>query len=95
MPRPKSAIPNQELLQAALEGLEIQKQRLQDQIQRVQSLLGKRRGRPAAAESTASAPVKRRRRRLSAAGRKRIAEAQRRRWAALRKNAGGEKKAAK
>ena len=90
MPRPKSAIPNQELLQAALEGLEIQKQRLQDQIQRVQSLLGKRRGRPAAEPA---APGKRKRRRLSAAGRKRIAEAQRRRWAEQRK--GGEKKATK
>lgn len=94
MPRPKSAIPSHDLLQAALEGLEIQKQRLEDQIQRVQSMLGKRRGRPAAAEA-AAASGPRRRRRLSAAGRKRIAEAQRRRWAAQRKNSGAEKKAAK
>lgn len=85
MPREKSSIANRELLQAALEGLEIQRQRITDQIRSVQSLLGSRRGpRPA---SEPAAPGRRRRRRLSAAGRKRIAEAQKRRWAEQRKNA--------
>ena len=83
MPREKSSIANRELLQAALEGLEIQRQRITDQIRNVQSLLGSRRGpRPA---SERAAPGRRRRRRLSAAGRKRIAEAQKRRWAEQRK----------
>jgi hypothetical protein len=83
MPRPKSSIANQELLRAALEGLEIQRQRIEEQIRSVQSLLGGRRGPKPAAEK--AAPGRRKRRRLSAAGRKRIAEAQRRRWAEQRK----------
>jgi hypothetical protein len=49
MPRTGNAIRNHSLLTAALEGLELQKQRIDEQIQEVRSLLGitpGRRGRP-------------------------------------------------
>ena len=87
MPRTKS-IKDVSLLSAALEGLEAQKQRIEEQIQQVQSLLGRRRGRPPAAAKPKpeKAPAKRR---LSAAARRRIALAQKRRWAAYRKRMAG------
>lgn len=72
------------LLTAALEGLELQKQRIEEQIQQVRGLLGVRRGRPPAAAKALpveAAP----KRALSVAARKRIALAQKRRWAAYRK----------
>jgi hypothetical protein len=71
------------LLNAALEGLQAQKKRIDEQIKQVQTMLGRRRGRPAG--STASAAAKPAKRQLSAAARKRIAAAQKRRWAAFRK----------
>jgi hypothetical protein len=49
MPRTAKAIRDSSLLAAALEGLELQKRRIDDQIQEVRLLLGKgtgRRGRP-------------------------------------------------
>jgi hypothetical protein len=80
-------------LAAALEGLELQKQRIEEQIQEVRSLLGKapvRRGRPPG--STNGGPTNNaattKRARLSAAARKRIAAAQKRRWAEYRKSVG-------
>lgn|SRR5579863_2814807 len=94
MPRTGNAIRNHSLLTAALEGLELQKQRIEEQIQEVRSLLGKtpaRRGRPPGSINSASTnhgPA-RKRARLSAAARKRIAAAQKRRWAEYRKSAGG------
>jgi hypothetical protein len=48
------------LLTAALEGLELQKERIEDQIREVRSLLGKtpgRRGRPRASSTANSAPA--------------------------------------
>jgi len=87
MPRTK-AIKDKSLLSAALEGLEAQKQRIEEQIQQVQSLLGRRRGRPPAA-AQAKPEKARPRRRLSAAARKRIALAQKRRWAEYRKRTAG------
>jgi hypothetical protein len=83
MPRSGNTIRNHSLLTAALEGLELQKQRIDEQIQEVRSLLGKpaaRRGRPPASG------VKRTPGRLSSAARKRIAAAQKRRWAEYRKS---------
>ena len=81
MPRTNS-IRNQALLTAALEGLELQKKRIDEQIQEVRSLLGKgRRGRPPGANN------QRRAGRLSTAARRRIAAAQKRRWAEYRKSA--------
>ena len=96
-----NSIRNQSLLTAALEGLELQKQRIDEQIQEVRALLGKipaRRGRPPGstnAVSTSAGSInggpatKRSASRLSAAARKRIAAAQKRRWAEYRKSAGG------
>ncbi|MGB6946593.1 MAG: hypothetical protein WBE37_29620 [Bryobacteraceae bacterium] len=58
MPRTGSAIRNHSLLTAALEGLELQKQRIDEQIQEVRSLLGKtpgRRGRPRGSANAGSA----------------------------------------
>lgn len=84
MPRAKLA-GNLSLLSAALTGLEAQRQRLDEQIQQVRGLLGKRRGRP---PGRAKPAVKRQ---LSAAARKRISLAQKRRWAAFRQRTAGAK----
>jgi hypothetical protein len=63
-----------EIIDAAIEGFEAQKRRIDEQIA---ELRGMRSGSP-----VASAPEKQPRRKMSAAGRKAIAEAQRKRWAA-------------
>jgi hypothetical protein len=96
MPRTVNSIRNHSLLTAALEGLELQKQRIDEQIQEVRSLLGKtsgRRGRPPGSTNGGSAKTvsatKRPAGRLSVAARKRIAAAQKRRWAEYRKSTGG------
>jgi hypothetical protein len=96
MPRAGKSIRDHSLLTAALEGLELQKQRIDEQIREVRSLLGKapgRRGRAAGSTSTSSttngSATKRPATRLSAAARKRIAAAQKRRWAEYRKSATG------
>jgi hypothetical protein len=84
MPRTARTIQNESLLVAALEGLQLQKQRIEAQIQEVRALLGKgsgRRGRPP------GSGAKRAVGRLSASARKRIAAAQKRRWAEYRKSA--------
>ena len=81
MPR-ANLIGNNALLTAALEGLELQKKRIDEQIQEVRSLLGKgRRGRPPSANHQRGGG------RLSTAARRRIAAAQKRRWAEYRKSA--------
>ncbi len=85
MPRPIKNIRNSSLLNAALEGLELQKQRIEEQIREVRTLLGQgaaRRGRPPAQHKSGNG-------RLSTAARKRIAAAQKRRWAEYRKSAAG------
>ena len=95
MPRPKKSASTNDpvFLNAALVGLGIQKAKIEEQIQQVRAMLGRRGpGRPPA--SAAAAPAAKaaggKRRVLSAAARKRIAAAQRKRWADYRK-----KKAAK
>jgi hypothetical protein len=95
MPRSGSTLRNQSLLTAALEGLELQKQRIEEQIREVRGLLGKspaRRGRPPGSTrpsgSAGNSGAKRARGRLSSAARKRIAAAQKRRWAEYRKSNG-------
>jgi hypothetical protein len=90
------------ILEAALLGLEAQKERINAKISQVRALLGKRRpGRPSKndhldltaiiLDSQAAAEKKpvvnngeRARRQMSPEGRARIAEAQRRRWAAAK-----------
>ncbi len=95
MARIGNSIRDVSLLTAALEGLELQKQRLDEQIEEVRSLLGKtsgRRGRPPgsanAAPANSASASKGAGGRLSAAARKRIAAAQKRRWAEYRKSNG-------
>jgi|HubBroStandDraft_1064217.scaffolds.fasta_scaffold115834_2 hypothetical protein len=86
MARPIKNIRNSSLLNAALEGLELQKQRIEEQIREVRALLGKgtgRRGRPPGSTKHKGGG------RLSDAARKRIAAAQKRRWAEYRKSASG------
>jgi hypothetical protein len=89
------ATPNREILEAALQGLETQRQRLDEQISQVRRMMGQRTARPskasAAEASTDSAPASsrdRKRRILSPEARKRIAAAQKKRWATFRKNQG-------
>jgi hypothetical protein len=96
MPLSGSTLRNHSLLTAALEGLELQKQRIDEQIREVRALLGKspaRRGRPpgsarpgaSAGPGGSGAGAKRAAGRLSPAARKKIAAAQKRRWAEYRK----------
>jgi hypothetical protein len=82
---------NREILEAALHGLELQREKLEEQIAQVRSMLGRRVGRPpkpahAAAEGRRGSS--RPRRQLSEEARKRIAAAQKKRWAAFRKSTG-------
>jgi hypothetical protein len=84
MARSKS-VQDPALLEAALEGLQIQKQRIEDQIEQVRSLLGHGAGRRGRLLNTAS-PTESKKRVLSPAARKRIAAAQKKRWAQFRKD---------
>ena len=67
-----------EIITAAIDGYELQKERIDSKIAELRSLL------PDASAATAAAPepAKGKRRKMSAAARKRIGEAQRKRWAA-------------
>jgi hypothetical protein len=82
--------PTPEILTAALQGLELQRDKLDEQIALVRALLGRKAGRPAkvAASHVLSLPARppSTKRVLSAEARKRIAAAQKKRWAAFRKN---------
>jgi len=84
-----TAAPSHEILAAALQGLELQREKLDEQISQVRALIGGRSGRPAKASSnyaSAAAPTARKKRVLTPEARKRIAAAQKKRWAAFRKN---------
>jgi hypothetical protein len=86
-----SAAPHHEILEAALQGLEAQKQKLEEQIANVRSMLGGRAGKPAKAPVWSGAAVSSgtsKKRILSPEARQRIAAAQKKRWAAYRKNRG-------
>ena len=88
---PSKSLNDNSILEAALEGLEAQKARLEEQIREVRQLLGGRRpGRPAATSVPAvkKAAASRKKRALSPAARKRIAAAQKKRWAEYRKQQG-------
>jgi hypothetical protein len=86
----KPVVVNQRsLLEAALVGLEIQKANIEAQIREVQQSLGTRVAAPAKQAPAPAAAAPKTKRTLSAAARKRIAEAQKRRWAAYRKNESG------
>lgn len=83
-------VDNTALYEAALEGLELQKQRIEEQIRQVRAVLGNRRisNRPepvvVSESKVASAPRKTRKRNLSSEARERIAAAQKKRWDAFR-----------
>jgi hypothetical protein len=82
-----TATPSREILAAALQGLEAQRERLDEQISQVRALIGGRSGRPVGALThSSSVSGERRKRVLTPEARKRIAAAQKRRWAAFRKN---------
>jgi hypothetical protein len=66
-----------------LEGLELQKKRIDDQIKQVRAMLGRKRVTVGVDIAKLEKPVKRRA--LSDAARKRIAAAQKKRWADYRK----------
>ena len=88
MPKHSSGL-DKSVLAAALEGLEAQKQKLEDNIAQVRSLLGLgsgRRGRPSKAVSAVSLPAAkpRKRRKFSAETRAKMAAAQKKRWAAAK-----------
>ena len=88
----KTSAPSYEILEAALQGLEAQRQKLDEQIAQVRAMMGRRAGRSSkkAQSRNGGAETGRagegKRRNLSAEARKRIAAAQKKRWAAFRKN---------
>jgi hypothetical protein len=86
----QTAAPHREILEAALHGLEAQKQRVDEQIAQVRSMLGGRAAKPAKATAWAGVATNGvpRKRILSPEARQRIAAAQKKRWAAYRKNRG-------
>jgi hypothetical protein len=82
MPRPAKSLQDASFLSAALEGLELQRQRIEQQIGQVKALLG---GRQAGLRAAARPGKPAKKRLLSPEARKRIAMAQKRRWAEYRK----------
>lgn len=84
MARTGSPVNSESFLQAALEGLQLQKQRIDEQIAQVRGLLGRRGS--AKASAVPAVVGDKPKRQLSEAARKRIAAAQKKRWAAYRKN---------
>ena len=82
MPRPAKTLQDTSLLSAALEGLEMQRKRVEEQIAQVRAALGGRKLRSSSGDVPAK-PAKKRE--LSPEARKRIANAQKRRWAEYRK----------
>jgi hypothetical protein len=86
MARPSSQLQDPALLAAALEGLEMQRKRIEDQIATVRGMLSGRKSVSSAPSAPAAEkPTSRRKRVLSEEARLRIAAAQKKRWAAFRK----------
>lgn len=88
----QTAAPHHEILEAALEGLEAQKQKLEEKIAQVRSMLGGRALKaskaPAWGGEIPSNGGAHKKRILSPEARQRIAAAQKKRWAAYRKDRG-------
>lgn len=80
MPKTSKTLDDPLVLEAALEGLELQRGRIEAQIAEIRSRLGKR-ARAAPQETAANL----KKRNLSPEARKRIATAQKKRWAEYRK----------
>jgi hypothetical protein len=81
---------NNDILAAAIDGFEAQKKRIDAQIAELRQLMT-----GGTAEPAATPEPPRKRRKMSAAARKRIGEAQRKRWAAAKKESGAASIAAK
>jgi hypothetical protein len=81
---------NNEILAAAIEGFEVEKQRIDTRIAEIRQLMT-----GGSAESAATPEPARKRGKMSAAGRKRIAEAQRKRWAEAKRETGAAPEVAK
>jgi hypothetical protein len=94
MAKSSGSAPSREILEAALQGLESQREKLDEQISEVRRMLSGRGAatkKPASKRETAasSAPhrsASRKKRALSPEARARIAAAQKKRWAAFRKS---------
>ena|ERR1035437_6659150 len=71
-----------EIIAAAIQGFEVQKQRIDSKIAELRAMLPGGHTEP----TVAPEPTKRKRRKMSAAGRARIAEAQRKRWVEFKKH---------
>lgn len=86
MARPrKASVTDVSVLEMALVGYQIERQKIDDKIKEIQAQLkGQKSSAPSVAAAPASAPAKKRRT-LSPAARKRIALAQKKRWAEHRK----------
>jgi len=80
---PKNQVPDREILEAALVGLQQSLTDVDARMAEIRRKLGIRRRSPAAAALPAEAP---RKRTLTAAARRRIAAAQKKRWDTYRKN---------
>ena len=85
MARSSSTLRDPGFLEAALEGLLLQKERIEAQIREVRELLGRSRS---GMEEPGNGREESGKRQLSEAARKRIAAAQKRRWAEYRKQRG-------
>jgi peptidoglycan hydrolase CwlO-like protein len=90
MPRSRNQSLNPVILESALQGLEIQRNKLDEQIANLRALLGRRTSgrRTRSSESGSEEKPQPRRRKMSNAARKRIAAAQKKRWAAVRAKRG-------
>jgi hypothetical protein len=81
MPRSKTQL-DPTILLSAIQGLEIRRNKLDEQIEQVRSLLGRRA--PGFAERDSEQGPQSKRSGLSSAARKRISAAQRQRWAKVK-----------
>lgn len=90
MPRTNNAVTDPALLEAALEGLLLQRQRLEEQISHVRTMLSAHRA-SSRSRTGSGLVLPASKRQLSDAARKRIAAAQKKRWAEYRKAAAAEK----
>jgi peptidoglycan hydrolase CwlO-like protein len=92
MAKISSASPSREILEAALQALESQREKLDGQISEVRRLLGvrgaavKKATTKSESSSNSGRSASRKKRALSAEARARIAAAQKKRWAAFRRS---------
>ena len=91
MPRSAKSLQNASFLAAALEGLDLQRKRIEEQIAQVRAMLG---GKKASTGASAAPAKPARKRVLSSAARRRIAAAQKKRWAEYRRKQAAQAKVA-